>query len=138
MDLTGRFLHRLSSGNSYLFVLYDYDTNIILIEPLKSHQAGEIAVLFKKCLVRLAKNLVHPNFFVMDNECSSDSDYPVHEWDRLLNQCKLILNLLRNFHINPKLSSLLILHGMHNFNKAPLPPPGTKVLVHTKHNQRKS
>ena len=67
-----------------------------------------------------------------------DPDYPIHEWDRLLDQCELTLNLLRNSQINPKLSSWAILNGPHDFNKVPLAPPGTKVLVHSKPVQRKS
>ena len=50
MDLTGRFPHKPSRENSYLFVLYDYDTNAILFEPLKTRQAHEITTAFKKCI----------------------------------------------------------------------------------------
>ena len=48
MDLTGQFPHKSSRGNSYLFVLYDYDTNAILFDPLKTRQAHEITTAFKK------------------------------------------------------------------------------------------
>ena len=36
IDLTGRFPHKSSRGNSYIFLMYDYETNSILIEPLKN------------------------------------------------------------------------------------------------------
>ena len=65
-------------------------------------------------------------------------DCPIHEWDRLLSQYELALNLLRTSQINPKLSSWAILNVLHNLNKVPLAPPGTTVLVHnklTQHNQ---
>ena len=67
MDSTGRFPHQSSRGASYLFVLYNYDTNAILIEPLKSRQAGEFTKAFKKCSSQLAKNLVLPKLLIMDN-----------------------------------------------------------------------
>ena len=41
-DLTGRFPKISSRGNQYLLVVYDYDSNAIVAEPLKSKQAGEI------------------------------------------------------------------------------------------------
>ena len=72
MDLTGRFPHKSSRGNEYLFVLYNYDTNAILFEPLKNRQAKEITQAFNKCISKLSKNLLLPKLYVMDNECSAD------------------------------------------------------------------
>lgn len=66
------------------------------------------------------------------------SDFPIREWDRLLPQCELTLNLLRNSRVNPSLSAWSCLFRNHDFNKVPLAPPGTKVLVHTKANERGS
>ena len=34
-----------------------------------------------------------------------DPQYPLREWDRLLPQCELTLNLLRASKVNPKLSA---------------------------------
>ena len=36
---------------------------------------------------------------------SCDPNFPIREWDRLLEQCKLTINLLRNSRVNPNLSS---------------------------------
>ena len=36
IDLTGRFPRRSSRGNTHVFLMYDYDSNAILIEPLKT------------------------------------------------------------------------------------------------------
>ena len=41
-DLTGAFPYESSRGNKYILVLYSYDTNAILVHPLKSKQAHEI------------------------------------------------------------------------------------------------
>ena len=37
-DQTGRFPHKSTRGNQYLFTLYDYDSNAILQHPLKNRQ----------------------------------------------------------------------------------------------------
>ena len=67
-----------------------------------------------------------------------DPDFPMREWDRLIEQAELTLNLLRNARANPTLSSWAYLFGNHDFNKSPLAPPGTKVILHAKPDQRKS
>ena len=41
-DQTGRFPHISSRGNAYLLIVYDYDSNAILVEPLKSRAAAGI------------------------------------------------------------------------------------------------
>ena len=61
-----------------------------------------------------------------------DPDFPISEWDRLLDQAEMTLNMLRTSRCHPKLSAYTYLHGPHDFNKAPLAPPGTKVVVHKK------
>ena len=40
--------------------------------------------------------------------------------------------------MNPKLLAWAYLFGPHDFNRVPLAPPGTKVVVHTKPGNRKS
>jgi hypothetical protein len=67
-----------------------------------------------------------------------DPNFPISEWDRLLFQAELTLNLLRAARVNPKLYVYAYLHGNFDFNKTPLAPPGTKVLVHLKPDQRPS
>jgi hypothetical protein len=67
-----------------------------------------------------------------------DPDFPVSEWDRLLFQVKLTLNLLRSSRVNPKLSAYAYLHGNFDFNKTPLAPPGTRVVVYLKPDKQPS
>ena len=64
-----------------------------------------------------------------------DPKFPIHEWDRLLEQAELTINLLRNSRVNPSLSAHAYLSGVHDFNKMPLAPPGTKELIHSKPNK---
>jgi hypothetical protein len=67
--------------------------------------------------------------------CSTDPEYPAAEWDRLIPQAELTLNLLRSCRFNPKLSAYAALNGFFKYNATPLVPPGTKVLLHEKPNQ---
>lgn len=35
-DLTGAFPHKARRGNLYVMVVYDYDSNAVLVEPIKN------------------------------------------------------------------------------------------------------
>ena len=54
----------------------------------------------------------------------------MHLWCRLIPQCTLTLNLLRQSRIKPRLSDKAQLNGAFDFNKTPLAPPGTRVIIH--------
>ena len=82
--------------------------------------------------IRKFKNLL------LSGLATCDPKFPIAEWNCLLPQAELTFNLLRNSKINPKLSAWAHLIGMFNFNKTPLLPPGTKILVHSKPAHRKS
>jgi len=62
--------------------------------------------------------------------CSTDPEFPLRLWDRLLPQALTTLNLLRGSRINPKPSVYAQLNGAFDFNRTPMGPPGTRVLVH--------
>jgi hypothetical protein len=64
--------------------------------------------------------------------CSTDKDYPLDLWDKLIPQSVITLNLLRRSRINPQLSAYAQVFGAFDYNKTPLAPPGTQVLVHEK------
>ena len=65
-----------------------------------------------------------------------DPDYPIAEWDQLLTQSEITLNLLRNSPVNPKLSAWAYLNVCFDFNKTPMAPPGTKLIMHSKPEQQ--
>ena len=67
-----------------------------------------------------------------------DNKYPIREWDRLLPQSELTLNLLRKSRTHPHLSAYALLYGTFDFNRTPLAPPGTKVIIHDKSTKRVS
>ena len=75
-DLTGAFPYTSSRGYKYLYVLYNYDSNLILVEPLKNW-------------IQMFKN----HFLSVLATC--DAEFPIVEWDCLLPQAEMTLNMLR-------------------------------------------
>lgn len=181
-DQTGRFVLPSSTGNNYLLVLYDYDSNYIDAVPIQNRSARSILNAFKTSHNRLVKAGLRPQLHRLDNECSellkdylheqgihhqltpagihrrnaaeraiqtfkdhliaglcsTDPNFPLHLWDKLLPQALLTLNLLRGSRLNPKLSAYAQLHGHYDFNANPIGPPGTHVVVHQKPDKRAS
>ena len=80
--------------------------------------------------IQTFKNHLKAGFATMDPE------YPLSEWDRILPQCNITLNLLRTSRANPNLSAYSYIHGIFNFAATPLAPPGTKVVAHLDPSQR--
>jgi hypothetical protein len=62
--------------------------------------------------------------------CSTDKSFPMHVWDRLLPHAVMTLNMLRTSRINPKLSVATHIFGQYDFNRAPMAPPGTRIIAH--------
>jgi hypothetical protein len=59
--------------------------------------------------------------------CSTDPDFPMSLWDRLLPQAIITLNLLRGSRINPKLSAHAQVFGQYSYYTTPIDP---HILVH--------
>jgi Reverse transcriptase (RNA-dependent DNA polymerase) len=181
-DLTGRFPCKSELGNLYVMVLYAYDANAILVEPIKNRSDSE-QLKAMELLIKQANKGTTLKVQWMDNEastamkqllqdkfgmqfqlapphmhrinaaerairtfknhfvaglCSTDPNFPLRLWDRLLPQAEITLNLLRAARSNSKISAHEALHGPFDFNKTPLAPPGIKVIVHEKPGQRNS
>jgi hypothetical protein len=176
-DQTGKFTFPSSNGNNYLCILYDYDSNLILAEPMKSRGAQQDIVDADKTVhTKLCRARLHPKLARLDNECSValktflidekinyqlvppgthrrnaterairtfknhfiaglcsvDKDFPLHLWDRLVEQAVITLNLLRGSRLNPRLSTWAQFHGPFDFNHMPIAPPGICVIAHDK------
>ena len=70
-DQTGRFIVASSTGNNYILVLYDYDSNSILVEPMRSRTGPCILKAFKLLHARLVTAGLRPQLHRLDNECSA-------------------------------------------------------------------
>ena len=75
---------------------------------------------------------------ILSGIATCHQQFPITEWDMLLPQAKITLNLLQNCRVNPNFSAWAYLNGPHEFNRYPLAPPGSKILVHTKPSNRAS
>jgi hypothetical protein len=62
----------------------------------------------------------------------------MHLWDILLPQAVIKLNILRKSRINPKLSAATHIYGQYDFNRAPMAPPGTRIIAHETPNRRRT
>ena len=60
---------------------------------------------------------------------TTDPYFPIRYWDRLISQCVITLNLLQNSRVNPALSAYTYLFGTYDFDKSPMAPPGTRLIV---------
>ena len=59
----------------------------------------------------------------------ADPNFPLSEWDRLIPETNITINLLQNTRVNPKLFTCSCMHREFNFRATPLAPPGTKVVA---------
>jgi hypothetical protein len=69
-DQTGRFVVPSTSGNNYLFILYDYDSNSIHAEPIPNRKKESIKAAYEKILRLLQRHGLHPQLHRLDNEAS--------------------------------------------------------------------
>jgi hypothetical protein len=83
-----------------------------------------------ECGIRTFKNHLQAGL------ASTNEDFPLHLWCRLVHQAQLTLNLLRNSRINPRLSAGAQLNGQFDYNQTPIAPPGIRVVIHEKSTKR--
>jgi hypothetical protein len=69
-DQTGRFPVLSSRGNKYTMILYDYDSNVILVQPIKDRTAPELFKAFQFMEQELVARGLTPKLMKLDNEAS--------------------------------------------------------------------
>jgi hypothetical protein len=62
----------------------------------------------------------------------------MHLWDILLPQTVITLNMLRTSRINPRLSAATNILGQFDFNRAPMAPPGARIMAHETPSRRRT
>ena len=181
-DQSGKFLITSASGNNYVFLLYDFDSNLIWAVPIPTRSKFQILKAYQQITKLLSSRGLNPKLQRIDNECSdvlkeymtannityqltpkgkharnaaekgiqtwkdhflagaasTNPEFPLNRWDRLVEQANITLNLMRPSRINPRLSSYAQIFGAFDYNKTPLPPPGMKVLAHVLPEDRRS
>jgi hypothetical protein len=156
-DQTGR-IPLFQAKNKYIMVLYDDDSNAIFQlmeqELLARGLKPKLMKLDKEASNLLKDNLYHQDItfqlvppyshrcnsaeratrsfkdHLIAGLCSTDKYFPMHLWDRILPQAVITLNMLRTSRIYPKLSAATHIFGQYDFNRAPLAPPGTRIIAH--------
>jgi hypothetical protein len=137
-DLTGRFPQTSTQGNKYILIIYSYDGNAILAEPMRSRTDNAAIAAYRTILSCLKKAGLAPKLQRLNNEasralkdflddqeidwqlvppychrrnaaerairtfknhfiaglCSTDPNFNMGLWDKLIEQCELTLNLL--------------------------------------------
>ena len=66
--------------------------------------------------------------------CSVDKCFHLQLWDRILKQATTSLNLLRQSRTINHISAYNHTFGEFDFNRTPLSPPGTPVVMHNRTN----
>jgi hypothetical protein len=80
-DQTGRFPVVSSKGNKYIMILYDYDSNAILAQPLKDRTATELLKAFQIIEQELVARGMKPKLMKIDNEASKLLKSYLHQQD---------------------------------------------------------
>jgi hypothetical protein len=70
--------------------------------------------------------------------CTTDPDFPLSEWDLLLPQAEMTLNLMRGSKTKQPVSAYEHIHGPYSFERNPIAPIGTKVIIHESPEKRPS
>ena len=70
--------------------------------------------------------------------CSIEKCFHLQLWYRLLQQATISLNLFRQSRTFPHISAYTHIFGEFDFNRTPLSPPGTIVVIHNRSNGRAS
>ena len=61
---------------------------------------------------------------------------PIQNWDRLVEQAKITLKLHQPSKLNPNLLAYFQFNGTFDYNRTPMDPPETRILVHNKPHNR--
>ena len=74
-DQTGRLPKASSSGNSYLFVAYNHDSNDIFLCPIKTREVDHLKEVMADIYTTLSRSGFPSQFHRLDNECSQLKDF---------------------------------------------------------------
>ena len=68
-DQTGRFPVTSIKGNKYILVAYQFDSNIIYAEPLKTSSGLDFTAAYQNLHSLLTNRGLRPHLHILDNEC---------------------------------------------------------------------
>jgi hypothetical protein len=80
-DQTGRFPVLSSKGNKYIMILYDYESNAIMAQPIKDRTAPELLRAFQVMEQKLVARGLKPKLMKLENEASKLLKTYLHQQD---------------------------------------------------------
>ncbi|KAL7483690.1 hypothetical protein ACHAW6_009321 [Cyclotella cf. meneghiniana] len=141
----------LNKANKCLMEVVELDGNYINAAPMKARTTKDLITLeeFKeaicdnRCRVELTpadthrQNAAERAIQTFKRHCISilagvADDFPIYQWDELIPQAILTLNLLRQLNNAPNVSACAYHHGQFVNNRMPLCPMGCAVQFHNK------
>ncbi|MGV7235206.1 MAG: hypothetical protein ACQ9ET_03015, partial [Nitrosomonadaceae bacterium] len=82
-DQTGAMPVQSRSGNKYIMVMVEIDSNAILVEPMKSRKDAEMIRAYDALLLRLKRANIQPKKHVLDNEVSENMKNHIRDVHKL-------------------------------------------------------
>ena len=82
VDLAERFHNRSSRGNEYIYVLYDYDSNTILAQPVKNRHAKTLTTAWETLHNKQTNHLHQTKHYIMENEVSQELKLALKEYNK--------------------------------------------------------
>jgi hypothetical protein len=70
--------------------------------------------------------------------CGVDPEFPMHQWDKLLPQAELTLNIMRASRLNTHTSAWTMLLSVYNYQRTPIIPAGCKIITYSSTQQRRT
>jgi hypothetical protein len=71
-DQTGRLSHPSNTGNNYIMLVYDHNSNAILLRAYKNKTAAVLTATMKEIYTVLSKGGCKPQLHWLDNECPKE------------------------------------------------------------------
>ena len=70
--ISSQFPFQSYAGNNYIFLLYDYDSNVILAHPIKNRKSENLIIGYEACCKILTNAGITPIYQRLNNEVSDD------------------------------------------------------------------
>ncbi|KAL7481456.1 hypothetical protein ACHAW6_007141 [Cyclotella cf. meneghiniana] len=136
------------------------DGNYIDAEPMRMLDTKSLITTYQAIYARWkSTGVISPNWHMLDNEAPKNSriqyrrnaakraiqtfkvhfiavlagisdNFPIHQWDELLPQTIVTLNLLRQANLVPNISAYAYHSSSFDYNRMPLAPMGCAVQFH--------
>jgi len=101
----GQFPKQSKRGHKYIMVLVEIDSNVIIVEPMKSRKDAEMIWAYDVLVQQLQTANIHPRKHVLDNEISENMKQHIKEKYKFkmemvppgCHQCNVAKVAIRNF-----------------------------------------